>query len=196
MIVHDPVTRIGMPMDEFIRQFDEQPFELINGERRLLMPPLPRHGVLVAFLYKLLDALKKTASIEVFFELPFVLVETSDWVKGSRVPDVLIYDETRFSEYKSSNPDWLDKPFVIVPDLCIEVVSKNDLMQDVTDKVEAYLRDGVKMVWVIEPWTRTITVRELGSQHATILYPHDTLTGGAVVPGLSVRVSEVFGETA
>jgi hypothetical protein len=44
------------------------------------------------------------------------------------------------------------------------------------------------------PKTRTITIRELGSQQATILYSHDTLTGGTVVPGFSVKVSEVFGE--
>ena len=33
-------TEIGMPLDEFIRQYDEAPFELVNGERIPLMPPV------------------------------------------------------------------------------------------------------------------------------------------------------------
>ena len=140
--------------------------------------------VLQQALYRLEDE----SGVVVYSEGTFVLVDTPNWVKGSRVPDIMVYNAARIAAYKSENANWRNAPFILVPDLCVEVVSENDKMNEVTDKVEAYLRDGVRLIWVIEPKTRTITIRELGSQQATILYPHDTLTGGAVMPGLSVRV--------
>jgi Uma2 family endonuclease len=193
MLAQEPVlVNEGMSMEEFIRQFQEAPFELINGTRRELMPNLPKHGDVVAILFELLLKLRETAGILVRVEMPFVLVETSNWVKGSRVPDLVVYNLARIHAYKAANPDWEDKPYVIIPDLCIEVVSKNDEYADVMEKVESYMTDGVRLVWVFEPRTQTVTVRTSGSAQATILHADDTLDGGAVVAGFSVRVGDVF----
>jgi Uma2 family endonuclease len=197
MIASQSVSeRVGMPMDEFMRQFDEQPFELINGERKLLMPNPAGHTDTIGLLLNLLIVFRYVSSVNIviYSEGTFVLTDSPNWVKGSRVPDIMVYASERVEAYKAEDPNWRSVPFILVPDLCVEVVSENDRMTDVIDKVEAYLRDGVRLIWVIEPKTRTITIREQGSQQATILYAHDTLTGGAVVPGFSVTVSEVFGE--
>ncbi|MDX2141505.1 MAG: Uma2 family endonuclease [Chloroflexota bacterium] len=192
MLHEAPAIEVGLSMEDFIAQFHEAPFELINDRRRLLMPTLPRHTLAVDFVYKLLNTLKERAGIIAFSETPFVLVDKRNWVKGSRVPDILVYERARFDAYCVEHPDWLDKPFILVPDLCIEVVSKNDQYSDVNEKVEAYLADGVLLVWVFDPQTRTVTVRIAGSTQATILYEDDTLDGGSVVRGFSVRIGEVF----
>ena len=39
-------TRIGMPLDEFIRRYDEAPFELIDGEIIPKMPTVSGHNQL------------------------------------------------------------------------------------------------------------------------------------------------------
>jgi Uma2 family endonuclease len=193
MIAYAPVAaETGMTMDEFIRQFEESPFEIINGVRREWMPVLPGHNVIVQFLLELLIQVRESADIIVYFETPFVITERSNWVKGSRIPDLAVFDAKRFAAYKTDNPDWKEKPFVIVPDLCIEVVSKNDDFADVMEKVESYLADGVQLVWVFEPKTRTVTVRTRGSAQAIILHEDDMLDGGAVVAGFRVRVGDVF----
>ena len=44
-------TRVGMPMDEFIRQFDQAPFELIDGERMLIVPPVVLHVLILKVIY-------------------------------------------------------------------------------------------------------------------------------------------------
>jgi 6-phosphogluconate dehydrogenase (decarboxylating) len=72
------------------------------------------------------------------------------------------------------------------------VVSKNDQYSDVNEKVEAYLTDGVQLVWVFDPHTRTVTVRTAGSAQATILHEDDRFDGGSVVKGFSVRIADVF----
>ena len=53
----DVQTRIGMPMDEFIRQYDEAPFELVDGERIPLVPPVAEHGEVIRLLLRALFAL-------------------------------------------------------------------------------------------------------------------------------------------
>lgn len=193
MLAQEPVlAREGMSMEDFIRQFDEAPFELINGTRRELMPNLPMHGSVVLFLMEMLLKLRESAGIYFMMEMPFVLVESSNWVKGSRVPDIMVFNSGRMNAYKAQNEDWTDKPYVIIPDLCVEVVSKNDDFADVMEKVESYMQDGVRLVWVFEPRTQTVTVRTLGSAQATILHAEDLLDGGEIVKGFSVRVGNVF----
>lgn len=44
------IPRVGMPMDEFIRQFDQAPFELIGKHRRALIPTVSDHGEVIRFL--------------------------------------------------------------------------------------------------------------------------------------------------
>src|SRR5262245_25848241 len=138
-------ARVGMPMDEFIRQFDEATFELIDGERIAIVPPVALHILIVKIIYAALLKVEQTTGLGfAFSEAPFVLTDSSDWVKGSRLPDVSFYLAARWTAYIQSTPDLHSKPFVLVPDLCVEVISQNDNYQDVDDKVEHYLADGVK----------------------------------------------------
>ena len=79
----------------------------------------------------------------------------------------------------------------LVPDLAVEVISPNDLYSEVEDKVDEYLRAGVRLVWVIDPRTDSIrvhrlngTVRDLGQA--------DELDGEDVAPGFHCPVRELF----
>src|SRR5882757_313283 len=49
----------------------------------------------------------------------------------------------------------LDAGYSPIPaDLVIEVISPNDIAEDVAEKVEEYLANGFKLVWVVQPRTR------------------------------------------
>ncbi|MBN8640151.1 MAG: Uma2 family endonuclease [Anaerolineae bacterium] len=187
----DVQTRIGMPLDEFIREYDKAPFELVNGER---IPVVPTGAIHTYIIKKLLQALfayeEATQAGQTFPESVFIRFDVPNWVKGSRVPDISFYTQSRWDEYLSSMPDWEDKPFVLIPDLCVEVVSKTDNYDDVDDKVAEYLAIGVQMVWVIKPRTRTITVHV--ADRVLRLTASDLLTGGDVLPSFSVPVADVF----
>lgn len=63
----------------------------------------------------------------------------------------MFFEKNRLAAYKEQTPDREEKPFVLVPDLAIEIVSKNDRYSDINDKVMLYLADGVRLVWVIDP---------------------------------------------
>lgn len=181
--------QLGMSMEDFIRLLEqEEPFELIDGERRPKMPGVAEHADIIGWLVELLLRVKQQAGIFVRSETAYVLLYSSDWVKGSRIPDVVIYQAARMEAYRAKNPDYRRKPYVIVPDVCVEVVSQNDDPLDVEEKIVRYLNDGVRQVWVVYPRARTVHVHTQGSDMIRRLTENDTLDGGDIVPIFSVAV--------
>lgn len=79
---------------------------------------------------------------------------------------------------------------MIVPDLAVEVVSHHDLYTEIQAKVESYLRDGVRLVWVVDPQRSKVTVYE-GSQFKT-LGQDEVLSGADVLPGLEIELVKLF----
>ena len=47
-------------------------------------------------------------------------------------------------------------------DLVVEVVSPNDLLHEVSEKVALYLANGFGQVWVVDPALRTVTAHRPG----------------------------------
>ncbi len=180
-----------LTIEDFIRLYEsEGPFEIIDGERILMSPTLPEHGKIVKRVVKALLVCEDEGKGEVFFEQPFVLVDKSQWVKGSRVPDVMYFEASRLKVYREQNPDEDEKPYALVPDIAVEVVSKTDSYTALSQKVDVYLRDGVKIIWVIDPRRQVVEVYQ-GSQKIT-LTEKDTLRGEEVIPGFEVPVARLF----
>jgi Uma2 family endonuclease len=79
----------------------------------------------------------------------------------------------------------------IAPDLAVEVISPNDLAYDVDAKVEEFLQAGARMVWVVNPQTRTVEVHRPQTT-GTILRENDDLDGEDVLPGFRCRIADLF----
>lgn len=185
--------KIGMPVEDFMEQFAKQPFELVDGEILKMAPNKKRHSKLSKRVYdQILFYLADHNLGEVFFESTYILEDKPNWVEVSRVPDVMFYERTRYDTYEEQEQESDEKPFILVPDLAVEVVSPTDKYSDVQRKVAAYLRDGVRLLWIIDPQNATVTVYE-GSETPTVLRSGDTLTGGDVLPDFEIAVDVVFG---
>ncbi len=183
-----------LTLEDFIHLYEtEGPFEIIDGERIALMPPVQGHSEIAHRLWELLFLFLIGANLgKVYHETVFVLPDANlkNWVKGSRVPDVMFIRSERLSAYKAENEAWAGQPLMLVPDLVVEVVSENDPYSDLNRKVKLYLKDGVQMVWVIDPKYRTVDMYR-GSQQ-TSLSETDTLSGEDVIPGFEVQVARLF----
>ena len=84
----------------------------------------------------------------------------------------------------------------IPPDFAVEVVSPGDLAYEVEEKVAEYLQAGVKLVWVVNPPTRTVrALRPKSSPRGPIaeFSGDDEISGEDVLPGFACKVSEFFG---
>ncbi len=89
-------------------------------------------------------------------------------------------------------PDVRERRYAqVVPDLVVEIVSPNDRPVPVFDKAQMWLRHGVRLVWITDPETRTITALPQSGPARTFT-ENDTLDGGDVLPGFTCPVRDVF----
>ncbi len=129
-------TKIGMPMEEFIRLYDtEGPFELIDGERKPIMPQVAGHGIVVQDMWRALHEYAERQRLgEAWMRMPFVRIDGHGHVTHSLTPDLMFCRAEKLAAYKVANPDWKDKPYVLIPDLVIEVVSHYDDLGELDEK--------------------------------------------------------------
>ena len=74
-----------------------------------------------------------------------------------------------------------------VPDLAIEVVSPNDLVYNLDEKLEDYRSAGFPLVWVVNPDSRLVRVHVPGRPVAE-LRVGETLAAAGLLPGFAVAV--------
>jgi Uma2 family endonuclease len=79
----------------------------------------------------------------------------------------------------------------IAPDLAVEVVSPNEMYEDLEAKVREYRGAGVKLIWVVSPKSRTVLIRRLDGSCAEV-GEAGTLSGEDVLPGFACPVAELF----
>ena len=84
-----------------------------------------------------------------------------------------------------------DKTFPIPPDLAVEVISPSDVHSRVTRKALDYLDAGTRLVWVLDPVAKAVTVYRSKSDIETLTH-EATLTGENVVPGFTCPVGQLF----
>ena len=179
-------TRTLVTADELLRMPDEgKRYELIEGELIEMAPAGLRHGEIAATVAVLIGYHVRQKDLgSVFVAEPgFFLQRNPDTV---RAPDVAFIAKNRLS------PEGAPAGFSdTIPDLVVEVVSPSDRAGQVQAKIEQWIAHGVKLVWLVYPECRSITVyRSLSEVH--VLHEGDTLTGDPVLPGFSCPVAEIF----
>ena len=192
MVDHPLEQTALMTIDEFMRLYDsEGPFEIIDGEHIPKMPSSSKHSYSTRAMLRALDGYSLAHQLgEVFSEATFILVDKPNWVRGSRIPDVMFFSAAKVAAFQTETPDWGDKPFILVPDLVVEVISPTDNYSDVDAKVEHYLDDDVQLVLVVDPMNKTVTVR--GRDYYKKLKVGDILTVGDIMPGFELAVEKIF----
>lgn len=184
----------GMSLAEFQRIWEEEgPFEYIDGVKIHMPSRMFVHGSAANQLARLLNEFTGEQGMA-FVEQVFVIpgTDSAQWVKGSRIPDVMFYWTHRLEAYKVATPAWREHPLALIPDIAVEVISKNDFFEEVMEKISTYLKDGVRMVWLIQPTAQTISIYLPNTRQITVLSAEDMLTGGDVIPGLALPIYKLF----
>ena len=157
--------------------------ELVRGVVITMPPPGGRHGACCSKVDRRLGNHVEANRLGTVCanDTGFVSERDPDSVRG---PDISFWTRERL-------PEVPDGYVELAPDLAVEVVSPGDHYSRVQNKVRHYLARGVRMVWVVDPEDRSVTVYRPGNQ-AVILEESATLTGEDVVPGFSCRVADLF----
>ena len=81
--------------------------------------------------------------------------------------------------------------FEVAPELVVEVLSPDDRMSEVREKLRDYFSADVVAVWLVDPALRRVLVYRSPTE-VTVLDERQFLTGEDLLPGFSVLVSEIF----
>lgn len=187
-MVHDPTASqsLLLTIDEFERlPDDEWRCELVRGVVVREPPAGFEHGrVANRILHLLTGFVEKHGLGEVLAsETGFVLFEEPPTV---RAPDAAFVAEGRVP---SPAPPGFGR---LAPDLAVEVVSPSNTIAQIHSKVLDYLDAGSRLVWVVDPATRSVTVYR-SRKEIRLLVGDEELDGGEVLPGFRVGLSEIFG---
>ena len=80
----------------------------------------------------------------------------------------------------------------LVPDLAIEVLSESNTPREMEQKRRDYFQAGVRLVWYIDPPTRSATVYTSAEDPGTRHGETEPLDGGDVLPGFTLSLAEIF----
>lgn len=176
-------TLTTLTLDEFLRLPETEPAsEYADGEVVQKTMPVFDHGVVQRLLSFVLTLYLRThrggdagSEIRCIFDAP--------GRQRTYVPDYIYVREGRVAR----GP----RPYRGAPDLAIEILSPDDRMSRVMTKIRFYLENGVRLVWLIDPDRRTVTVFTT-PERGRILTDGDTLDGGDVLPGFACAVAEIL----
>ena len=159
--------------------------ELVKGEIITMPPAGFEHGGIAAHItFRISEVVFQQKLGRVYAaETGFILSRDPDTV---RAPDAAFVSNERLA-LQVRRYGFFDA----APDLAVEVASPDDTANDIQEKVIEYLEAGTRLVWIVQPRTRTITVyRSL--KDIRVLRADETLDGADVLPGFSMIVSECF----
>lgn len=171
-------------LEAFLRLPESKPYrEYICGE--VIRKPMPtrRHSVLQRFLLVVLHQfLGQTGLGEVFPEIRCIFGPTGG--ERALVPDLVVITTEHLTD---------DEYHLRPPDIAIEILSPRQSRTRLLDRTTFYLQNGVRLVWVIDPRTRTVAVLSPDAESRT-LSERETIDGGAVLPGFSLAVADLFAQ--
>lgn len=113
-----------------------------------------------------------------YFQLPDGNRRVPDaaWVSGERMAGSDLFD---------------GDPLKSVPDFVVEVLSLSDRLERAQEKMEMWLRNGVRLGWLVDPFAQRLWVYRAGAGVEEFERPEE-MSDEAVLPGLVVDLRRIW----
>lgn len=186
-----------MTLEEFEAHFAGKRYEYVNGRAvpmgpemigadgaTTVTPTKSEHGLVIDRIHVKISVFVEEHELGLVFgaETGFIMRQDRHDI---RAVDVAFISRDRLSAVKRGS--WLPFP----PDLAVDVVSEYDRAREIREKVEDYMENGTRLLWIIYPDRRLIDVHRPGLP-AVKLGSADQLDGADVLPGFSAPVKAIF----
>ena len=133
--------------DAFAYDYDERPYEILDGEVYMMSSPSMNHMRINGNLHNIFSQYLKGKTCESFINSN-VYFNEEDHV----IPDEMIV----------CNPNIIDDNAIRgVPDLIVEILSKSTANQDRNKKFQKYEKYGVKEYWIVDQYMKRVEVFHL-----------------------------------
>jgi Uma2 family endonuclease len=176
-------TKALLTVEDFVRLPEsvggsDVRYELVEGELITVSPGMLPHNLLRDTILMVLKAFVVPRKLGVVVsEQAFQLSE-----RTVRVPDVAFMCVGRALA--------TDRPIEGAPDLAVEVVSPTNTPREIDQRISDYFAAGCRRVWVVYGEDREVYVHGLAG--VTCRRGDDLLEDAELLPGFSVKVSELF----
>ena len=181
-----PVSTKLMTADELLKLPDDgRRYELVEGVLNEMSPAGAAHGFVALNVAVILQQFVQQRGLGAVFaaETGFVL---------SMDPDTVRAPDAAFVAADHLPPGDLPPGYLrLAPAFVVEVVSPSDSASDLQSKVCTWLDAGCRLVWVVYPATRSVTVYR-SREDVRVLGEADVLDGGPVFEGFRAEVRDLF----
>ncbi len=176
LVTADELLRV--PEDGFRR-------ELVAGEVIVMAPAGEEHGTVAAEILVRLGQYVRSKGLGRVYTAETGFRIASD-------PDTVLAPDAAFVRRERIEQTGVGQGYRLgAPDMVVEVVSPNDSFGAVEAKVAQWLAAGCRMVAVVNPRRRAVTVYRSRS-NIVILAEDDEMDGGDVIPGWRLHIRELF----
>lgn len=178
-----------MTADEFFRWINlpenrDLHVELERGVVIEMPPPGKFHGFVCGNIAGILRdyAIRRGRGYVCTNDAGLIVERDPDTVRG---PDVTFYDDNQTAD--TMDRQFAERP----PELAVEVMSPNDRLNRTLLRISQMLDLGVRMVWVVDPETRDVSVYRPGQAHCLVAADQE-LNGDDALPEFRCLVSQFF----
>jgi Uma2 family endonuclease len=168
--------------------YTDMRLELVEGELRIMSPAGGEHGGHSSKFDRRVGNFVEDHDLgfTTGAETGYILYENPD-PNGKdtvRAPDVGFVAKARL-------PDGLPTGYIpLAPDLVVEIISPTDRAGDIQERLDDYLKYGVRLMWFVYPKRKVVWVYTPTS--STMKRMGDTIDGGDVLPGFALPLADVF----
>jgi Uma2 family endonuclease len=163
-------------------------YELDHGRLIIIMvPPGELHGSVQLLIgTELMNQGQRKRHGRTYSEVGIVLTRNPDTVLGA---DLAFVGKAKLPVRKSRE-GYLET----IPDLVVEIRSKNDTRAELERKAGEYLAAGVGIVLLVDPEAKTVAEHRAGTEPRVYL-ASETLALDEVIPGFRLDLAECFSES-
>jgi Uma2 family endonuclease len=164
---------------------DGKRYELIDGELHELAPTVYWHGEVEINLGTRLNVHVRTRGLGRVSsgEILHIVRRDPDRVRAA---DIVFIRQERVPPLEARQ-----HIMEVVTDLVVEILSQHDTVAEIHDRIDDWLNAGVQMLWVVDPFRRTVTTYQPGHD-PSLLGEHGILEGEPVIAGFRCSVAEIF----
>lgn len=164
---------------------DGNKYELVDGELVMSNAGM-EHGYIAVIISMALGSFVRSQKLGIVCD-----AQTGFWMRSgnSRAPDVSFVAKERLQGLKRPPK----KFFQGAPDLAVEILSPNDTVEGIHNKMVEYFENEVRVVWVVNPAEQIVLVYH-SPQPDKLLRVGNNLDGEHIVPGFELAIAELFAD--
>ena len=143
-------TSTMIPLEEYLRTSYEHDCEWVDGQLKERGMPDGYHGFFQGFFLMFFEQRRMKFGLRAMSEVR-MRVRAGSY----RIPDVMVIP---------ADAPFLPSP-VVTPSICVEVLSPDDRVSDLQEKIDDYVLMGVGSIWIVDPRRRTMATADAEGIH-------------------------------